>query len=514
MAFCLLYYKPKHNVNQSIATSSEKTVATDSTVKKSRNITRKLYEKWSIHVMRILKLLSKLPVYIRDYEGNGSSFIRGLHAQVTNSSKLDKGTEFFNKISSCILAKEGKAETSLLETPEQTALCQKKEPMFYSKSVHCNSFDIEKNTYHIINAGWKTSVKFFTSLVSMLHHQKDGENLDKMKEKGDACIFVGYSTQSKAYRVFNKRTRMIVETIHVNFDELLLNMASGSRSVLDPGPHVQHRYDVYSELLNGNSPVVSTVFTVHMVQKQGGDIVCYVDYVKTCIISIKSSFRTTLEKDHPLAQYHWKSVWNSGKSRQLETDGDDVRYAQKKELISKSICTVARLEAVRLVHWYCCTHFIYSVPNGVKTAFLYDLKEEETALLMSLAEVDHSHLVQSSPAIRTKHIVVRKMGIVLEPIIKQALVEDLCFELGNPVKVDSLNNLITGIVFILLKREENPEDKTTVLQPHSSKVGFINHLLILKLSKSIIQRKISLILIFPSSTVLNVNYEFINWGDC
>nr|GEU92970.1 retrovirus-related Pol polyprotein from transposon TNT 1-94 [Tanacetum cinerariifolium] len=42
----------------------------------------------------------------------------------------------------------------------------------------------------------------------------------KMKEKGDACIFVGYSTQSRAYRVFNKRTRVIVETIHVNFDEL------------------------------------------------------------------------------------------------------------------------------------------------------------------------------------------------------------------------------------------------------------------------------------------------------
>nr|GFA41679.1 Gag-Pol polyprotein [Tanacetum cinerariifolium] len=41
-----------------------------------------------------------------------------------------------------------------------------------------------------------------------------------MKEKGDACIFVGYSTQSRAYRVFNKRTRVIAETIHVNFDEL------------------------------------------------------------------------------------------------------------------------------------------------------------------------------------------------------------------------------------------------------------------------------------------------------
>nr|GFA64863.1 Gag-Pol polyprotein [Tanacetum cinerariifolium] len=40
-----------------------------------------------------------------------------------------------------------------------------------------------------------------------------------MKEKSDECIFVGYSTQSRAYRVFNKQTRVIMESIHVNFDE-------------------------------------------------------------------------------------------------------------------------------------------------------------------------------------------------------------------------------------------------------------------------------------------------------
>nr|GEZ10942.1 integrase, catalytic region, zinc finger, CCHC-type, peptidase aspartic, catalytic [Tanacetum cinerariifolium] len=49
---------------------------------------------------------------------------------------------------------------------------------------------------------------------------KDGENLDKMKEKRDMCILVGYSTQSKGYRVYNKRTRMIVESIHIRFDEI------------------------------------------------------------------------------------------------------------------------------------------------------------------------------------------------------------------------------------------------------------------------------------------------------
>ncbi|GJS53174.1 hypothetical protein Tco_0626536, partial [Tanacetum coccineum] len=48
----------------------------------------------------------------------------------------------------------------------------------------------------------------------------DGENLDKMKEKGDTCILVGYSTQSKGYCVYNKRTRLIVESIHLRFNEI------------------------------------------------------------------------------------------------------------------------------------------------------------------------------------------------------------------------------------------------------------------------------------------------------
>nr|GEZ51541.1 hypothetical protein [Tanacetum cinerariifolium] len=74
-------------------------------------------------------------------------------------------------------------------------------------------------------------------IVVGLRKLKDGENLDKMKEKGDACIFMGYSTQSRAFRVFNKRTRVIVETIHVNFDELPL-MAS-DHVCSDPAPECQ-----------------------------------------------------------------------------------------------------------------------------------------------------------------------------------------------------------------------------------------------------------------------------------
>nr|GEU32017.1 retrovirus-related Pol polyprotein from transposon TNT 1-94 [Tanacetum cinerariifolium] len=110
-----------------------------------------------------------------------------------------------------------------------------------------------------------------------------------MKEKGDACIFVGYSTQSRAYRVFIKRTRVIVETIHVNFEELP-QMASDHVSSdpiprcpitalehdsLSPGPQSQENVPqaagtvttsneldllfspMFDELLNGSIQVVS-----------------------------------------------------------------------------------------------------------------------------------------------------------------------------------------------------------------------------------------------------------------
>ncbi|GJV95206.1 retrovirus-related pol polyprotein from transposon TNT 1-94 [Tanacetum coccineum] len=117
----------------------------------------------------------------------------------------------------------------------------------------------EKTPYHIINAR-KPSVKFFHIFGSLCYIVRDGENLDKMKEKGDACIFVGYSTQSKDYRVFNKRTRMIVETIHVNFDELP-HMASDHVSS-DPVHNVRRR-PMFSELLHGTSPVVSKSSAIH-----------------------------------------------------------------------------------------------------------------------------------------------------------------------------------------------------------------------------------------------------------
>ncbi|GJW60137.1 retrovirus-related pol polyprotein from transposon TNT 1-94 [Tanacetum coccineum] len=45
------------------------------------------------------------------------------------------------------------------------------------------------------------------------------EKFDKMKEKGDPCILVGYSTQSKGYHVYNKEQGLMLY-IHLRFDEI------------------------------------------------------------------------------------------------------------------------------------------------------------------------------------------------------------------------------------------------------------------------------------------------------
>nr|GFC08796.1 hypothetical protein [Tanacetum cinerariifolium] len=134
---------------------------------------------------------------------------RGLHAQV-RIVRTDKGTEFLNQTLHAYFASEGIFhQTSVARTPEQNGVVERRNLIPHH----------EKTPYHVINEQ-KPSVKFFHIFGSVCYIVRDGENLDKMKEKGDECIFVGYSTQSRAYRVFNKRTRVIMESIHVNFNEL------------------------------------------------------------------------------------------------------------------------------------------------------------------------------------------------------------------------------------------------------------------------------------------------------
>nr|GFD54507.1 hypothetical protein [Tanacetum cinerariifolium] len=52
----------------------------------------------------------------------------------------------------------------------------------------------------------------------------------KLQPKADIGIFIGYAPTKKAFRIYNWHTRRIVETIHVDFDELT-DMASEQSSL-------------------------------------------------------------------------------------------------------------------------------------------------------------------------------------------------------------------------------------------------------------------------------------------
>src|ERR1044071_5787940 len=50
-------------------------------------------------------------------------------------------------------------------------------------------------------------------------HNNGKDNLGKFDARSDEAIFLGYSPTSKAYKVLNKRTKRVEESIHVVFDE-------------------------------------------------------------------------------------------------------------------------------------------------------------------------------------------------------------------------------------------------------------------------------------------------------
>ncbi|GKE74583.1 integrase, catalytic region, zinc finger, CCHC-type containing protein [Tanacetum coccineum] len=63
-------------------------------------------------------------------------------------------------------------------------------------------------------------LSFFHVFGAICYPTNDSENLGKLQLKADISIFIGYAPTKKAFRIYNRRTRRIIETIHVDFDEL------------------------------------------------------------------------------------------------------------------------------------------------------------------------------------------------------------------------------------------------------------------------------------------------------
>nr|GEU72254.1 hypothetical protein [Tanacetum cinerariifolium] len=195
-----------------------------------------------------LKYVESLEKEIDEIESDKAEFsnMYDILLQEFITVRTDRGTEFLNKTLFAFFKEKGiEHQTSTPRTPEQnniverrnrtlveaarTMLSALKVPLFFWAEaivIVCYTQNIaiiipthKKMAYHISNDR-KPSIKHLHIFGCTCYLTKDGENLDEIKEKGDMCILVGYSTQSKGYHVYNKRTRMIVESIHLKFDEI------------------------------------------------------------------------------------------------------------------------------------------------------------------------------------------------------------------------------------------------------------------------------------------------------
>ena len=91
--------------------------------------------------------------------------------------------------------------------------------MMHNKDVAKNLWgEIVKTPYKPWK-GRKPNVKYFRILGSTCFILKDRENVGKFDTRSNEGIFLGYSSSSKAYRVFNKRTSKVVEIVNVVIDE-------------------------------------------------------------------------------------------------------------------------------------------------------------------------------------------------------------------------------------------------------------------------------------------------------
>nr|GEV70379.1 hypothetical protein [Tanacetum cinerariifolium] len=79
----------------------------------------------------------------------------------------------------------------------------------------------------------KLDLSFLYVFGALGYPTNDSEDLGKLKPKADIGIFIGYAPTKTVYRIYNNRTRLIIENIHVDFDEMT-TMASeqfGSESM-------------------------------------------------------------------------------------------------------------------------------------------------------------------------------------------------------------------------------------------------------------------------------------------
>ncbi|KAJ9535657.1 hypothetical protein OSB04_un001191 [Centaurea solstitialis] len=168
-----------------------------------------------------------------------------LNNLTVRSIRSDHGTEFKNSTLETFFDQKGISQNfSSVRTPQQNGVAERRNrtlieaarsmlseanlaTQFWAEAV--NTACYAQNRSLIVKRFRRTPYELFRNRKPSIEHLhifgcvcyilNNKDNLGKFDSKSDDGIFLGYSSISKTYRVFNKRRQAIEETIHVKFDE-------------------------------------------------------------------------------------------------------------------------------------------------------------------------------------------------------------------------------------------------------------------------------------------------------
>ncbi|GJV97112.1 putative ribonuclease H-like domain-containing protein [Tanacetum coccineum] len=181
------------------------------------------------------------------------SFITGIENLLNHKVKIircDNETEFKNKEMNQLCEKKGiMRQFSVARTPQQNGVAERRNrtlieaartmlvdsklpTTFWAEAV--NTACYVQNRVLVVKPHNKTPYELFNGRPQILSFMRPFgcpvtilntiDHLGKFDGKADEGFFVGYSLNKKAFRVFNSRTRIVEENLHIRFSESTPNV--------------------------------------------------------------------------------------------------------------------------------------------------------------------------------------------------------------------------------------------------------------------------------------------------
>ncbi|GKA06256.1 retrovirus-related pol polyprotein from transposon TNT 1-94, partial [Tanacetum coccineum] len=165
--------------------------------------------------VKLLRLKDEAPEFI-------IKFLKMIQVRLNANDRnirTDNGTKFINQtLRSYYEDVDISHETSVARTPQQNGVVERR-----NRTLVENRSLIRlhhgKTPYELLHDR-KPDFSYLHVFGALCYPTNDSEDLGKLKAKADVGIFIGYAPAKKAYWIYNRRTRRIMETIHVDFDEL------------------------------------------------------------------------------------------------------------------------------------------------------------------------------------------------------------------------------------------------------------------------------------------------------